>query len=169
VTGDGATGTPPLRPLDLPGLVLWLDADVGIAAPGSASMTWTDQSAFRHGHGAVRFNGRDRFISEQTPTSAQKDALSLGSNFVVGLVFVPEREIPERAILTLAMLPWIPSPAVNVPAAPYSAPSFMVATETDPTRNFQAGGSQLNVAFGFAQSPQRLILSTEAETRSAFA
>jgi hypothetical protein len=179
VTGDSATGALPPPPLNLPGVVLWLDADVGIAASGSAAMTWTDRSTFRHvfmgqaagddmpamtqlnGHGAVRFNGRNRFISEQTPTPAQQDALSLGSNFVVALVFVPEREVPEGAILTAAMLPWLSSPPPANVVAPHSAPAFWVTADTGPTRRFEAGGSELDVGGGFAQSPQRLILSTE--------
>ncbi len=183
-TAATGTGGSAALPLDLPGVVLWLDGDVGIVASGSASMTWTDRSAFRHvftaqsadgtmpamaqlnGHGAVRFTGRNRFISEQTPTPAQRDALSLGSNFVVALVFVPERKLPQGAILTLAMLPWIPVPPEDLVLPPYSAPAFGVGTGTGPSSLvFDAAGSTLNIEADFALSPQRLILSTEGGNR----
>ncbi|MEO7668484.1 MAG: hypothetical protein ABIW57_04040 [Polyangia bacterium] len=189
VTGDSAIDAPVSPPLDLPGIVLWLDGDVGIDAPGSPLMTWTDRSEYRHvfvaqsssgeaparaqlnGHGAVRFNGLNRFISEHTPTPTQKDALSLGSNFVVAMVFLPESSEPRRAIVARAGLPWIASPPQPEvpPFFPYF--TFTVLTGVDPTadvdqyRQFQAGAGSLNVAGGFTLSPHRLILSTDGSNQ----
>jgi hypothetical protein len=180
VGGDAATDASQPPRLDLPGIVVWLDGDVGIDTARTDVTTWTDRSAYRHvfmaqsadgdmpaiaqlnGHGAVRFNGRNRFISEYAPSAAQKDALALGGTFVVAIVFVPAGEATHSTILTLAMLPWIASPPEPDVMPPPSSPTFSILTQVEPSaRSFQAGASSLRVGDGFAPSPQRLILSTE--------
>lgn len=178
--GDRTTDATQAPQLDLPGIVVWLDADVGIAAAGSGLVTWTDRSPYQHvflaqaaegdmpaltklnGHGAVQFSGRNRVISEYAPSAAQQDALSLGRDFVVAMVFLPAREVRQRAVLTMAMLPWIASPPQPNVTTPPMHPTFTIMTQTDSTTSFQAGAGSLDVGGGFALSPQRLVMSTEA-------
>jgi len=174
---DAMTDLPPPS-LELSGIVVWLDADVGIDAPGTAQMTWTDRSGYRHvftaqsaveemptttrlnGHGAVRFNGRNRFISEHEPTAAQQDALTLGGDFTVAVLFLAEREVTHESVLTTAMLPWIASPPQPDLPPPPSPPTFFIELETTPALSLQAGASRLLVGGDFVLSTQRLIVST---------
>jgi hypothetical protein len=105
-------GAPPLRPpLDLPGIVLWLDGDVGVAITSGYAISWMDRSDAHHiltgepvrsvisgcddpfcpplastiaRHGAVAFNGRNRF---QLGPDSMRDALQLGTDdFVLAIV-----------------------------------------------------------------------------------
>jgi hypothetical protein len=176
--GTDATMNVAPPPLELGGIVVWLDGDVGIDAPGTDQMTWTDRSAYRHvfvaqsaidelptttrlnGHGAVRFNGRNRFISEHVPTAAQQDALTLGGDFVVAMAFLAEREVTHESVLTTSMLPWIASPPQPDLPLPPSIPAFFVELETAPALSLQAGASRLVLAGDFVLATQRMILST---------
>jgi len=181
-SGDGATDavTDLAPPLDLTGVVVWLDADMGIEGAGTAQMTWTDRSAYRHvflaqsavdemptmtllnGHHAVRFNGRNRFISEQAPTAAQQDALALGTDFTVAVLFLAEKEVTHESVLTTSMLPWIASPPQPDLSPPSASPTFFVELVPDPALSFQAGDSRLRLAGDFVLSTQRMILSKSA-------
>lgn len=173
-----ADGAQP-SPLNIPGVVVWLDADVGIDAPGTDQMTWTDRSPYGHvfmaqsaddaaptvtrlnGHRAVRFSGHNRFISEQAPTPAQRDALSLRRDFIVALVLLPETEVPHDAILTRATLPWIGSPPLTIDPLPPTAPTFSIDLKADPSLSLQAGAARLRLGGDYLQSSQRLILSAQ--------
>ena len=173
---EAATDAAQPSPLDLPGIVVWLDADVGIEGAGSDRMTWTDRSAYRHvfmaqsaeaempalsrlnGHRAVRFNGRNRFISEQAPSVAQQDALSLGRDFIIAMVLLPEQAVTRDSILAIAALPWIGSPPVVL--GPLSAPTFLIKFQADPALSFQADAAGLRLGGDFVLSSQRLIMST---------
>lgn len=176
-TTDAVTDAAPSSPLDLPGIVLWLDPDVGIQGAGTDQMTWTDRSVYQHvfvaqpadgemptlsrlnGHRAVRFNGRNRFISEYAPSAAQQEALSLGRDYTVAMLFLLEHEANRESILTTAMLPWIASPSQPI-VPPISPATFVIELQQDSSLLFRIGAATLHVEGSVALSAQLMIMST---------
>lgn len=168
----------PPSALNLPGIVVWLDADTGIEGEGTDHMTWTDRSPFQHvfvaqasgaemptlsrvnGHRAVRFNGHNRFISEQVPSAAQERALALGQDFTVAMAFLTEHQATGDAILTTAMLPWIDAHELPVVLLPPSPPTFSIVLQADSALSFQAGETRLKETGDFVPSFELMILST---------
>ena len=94
--GDDAAAysSAPQPRVNVAGVALWLDGEMGIAADGAGSVTtWGDRSGLAHvflgkpsdgsprlgqinGRGAVSFNGQNQVIIEQYPTPAQQAALN---------------------------------------------------------------------------------------------
>jgi len=176
-TTDALTDAAPPTPLDLPGIVLWLDADDGIQGAGTDQMTWTDRSMYQHvfvaqsadgqmptlsrlnGHRVVRFSGRNRFISEYAPSAAQQEALSLGRDYVVAMLFLLEHEATRESILTTAMLPWIASPPQGT-VPPISPATFAIELQMDSSLSFRIGAASLHVEGSVVRSAQLMIMST---------
>ena len=156
----GADAGPDVSPpaqLDLPGIVAWLDGDVGIDASRPDLMTWTDRSSYNHvfvaqtvlygdmpaiaqlnGHQAVQFNGRNRFVSEAVPSASQMDALTLGDTFTVALVFVPARpgEVERRPTSVSDPDPTTPSVLAMAVFPWLPAPPQMPTTVVPPLPSF---------------------------------
>jgi hypothetical protein len=97
-------------PIELPGTVLWLDADFGVARDGAQVRAWTDRSGFGHifqreaagdpgptterlaGHGALHFGGHARMALSGAVEERARAALTIGSqDFLIALVVRPDR------------------------------------------------------------------------------
>jgi hypothetical protein len=110
------------------------------------------------GHGAVRFNTRNRMIIEQSPTAEQQKGLTFGlEGFLVAVVFQTESKPPfgSGQITPIVMMlgPWIPAPltpdfTLTAPA-PDNEPvalSFMDGMLT-------AGAGHMGVDLGYSYGP----------------
>jgi hypothetical protein len=118
----------PQPPVNVTGLALWLDGEMGIATDGAGGLaTWADRSGLGHvflgepssglpkqghinGRGAVSFNGHNQVIIEQYPSPAQQVALNFhDSGFTLAIVFQQEGPIPAMpATIIAAQAPWDP-------------------------------------------------------------
>jgi hypothetical protein len=107
-------------PIDLPGTVLWLDADYGVAREGTQVRAWTDRSGHGHvverqpvsdpgpsadrlaGHGALRFGGHARLVLSETIEDQAREALTIGDqDFLIALVLRQDGP-PPSAFFALA-------------------------------------------------------------------
>jgi hypothetical protein len=104
-------------PLSIPGVSVWLDGDVGIGIGAAGIERWADRSGQGHvfvghnlaygpadvavrpqpgrlgGHGAVRFNARNRMIIEEFPTPEQQAGLTFGlGGFLIAVGFRPRAQ-----------------------------------------------------------------------------
>jgi hypothetical protein len=119
-------------PIDLPGTVLWLDADYGVAREGAQVRAWTDRSGHGHvfereavadpspsadrlaGHGALRFGGHARMVLAQTIEDQARSALTLGDqDFLIALVLRREGVATQPTFFALAP----PDPTATAPMA----------------------------------------------------
>src|SRR4051794_38093842 len=117
-------------PIDLPGTVLWLDADYGVAREGAQVRAWTDRSGHGHvfereaaadpspsadrlaGHGALRFGGHARMVLAQTIEDQARSALTLGDqDFLIALVLRREGVATQPTFFALAP----PDPTATAP------------------------------------------------------
>jgi hypothetical protein len=127
--GGGASAPP----LSIQGVSLWLDGDMGVSVGANGIERWADRSGQGHvflgqtagdakpqlgrlaGHGAVRFNTRNRMIIERSPTAEQQKGLTFGlEGFLVAVVFQTESKPPfgpgPITPLVIMLGPWIPAP-----------------------------------------------------------
>jgi hypothetical protein len=123
-------------PIELPGTVLWLDADFGVARDGAQVRAWTDRSGLGHvvereavgdpgptsdrlaGHGAVRFGGHVRMGLSRTVEDRARAALTIGAqDFLIALVLRHDGGGPEPTLFALAA-PEAASPVVRLQLAP---------------------------------------------------
>jgi hypothetical protein len=150
VTAETTTADAPPLPFEIPGLAVWLDGDYGVTSSGHGIDSWLDRSPQRHlfagqtpfgawpapaslrGHGAVRFDGRNRIISERDPTEPQADSLTLGgAGFLMAMVFQADASPAESMVLAAVTGPWSDTaPNANVPAPSGSAPLFLFLEPT---------------------------------------
>jgi len=110
-------------PIELPGTVLWLDGDFGVARDGVQVRAWTDRSGLGHvfereaisdsdptsdrlaGHGALRFGGHARLALSRTVEDRARAALTLGTqDFLIAMVLRRDGGGPQPTLLALAEL-----------------------------------------------------------------
>jgi hypothetical protein len=117
-------------PLAMPGISVWLDGDVGVVEADQRVATWADRSGLGHvfvgqraseagphstrlgNHGAVRFDGKSRVVSERFPAPDQEASLTfLQGGFLLAVVFQADHlsEAMNPAVMVTAMQPWIPA------------------------------------------------------------
>jgi hypothetical protein len=124
-------------PIDLPGTVLWLDADYGVARESAQVRAWTDRSGHGHvlereaiddagpttdrlaGHGALRFAGHSRMVLARTIEDQARTALTIGDqDFLIALVLRKDGGGPAPTFFALA------PPDLTATAAPTTALSL---------------------------------------------
>lgn len=148
---DVATSDALQIPVAIPGLAVWLDGDQGVTAPGGALATWLDRSPQRHtflaqspgsadelpkfalldGHGAIRFDGHNRIVSERAPSAPQAESLTLGGDgFLVAMVFELDEAPAIPEVLLALSGPWFDPLSPGIPPPSNLAPMFVTIEQT---------------------------------------
>ena len=138
-SGGGGGPPPAFSPSDIAGLVLWLDANVGITLNGSDVSAWDDQSGKSHdfaqatasaqpAYDATGFNGKPTVtfdgISEFMDTAMTADLES-----TTGFTFVFVLKIPTMSTGAMSLLG-------NRPAGPFGSSPGFIALETASTNGY---------------------------------
>jgi hypothetical protein len=121
-------------PIELPGTVLWLDGNFGVARASAEVRAWTDRSGFGHvfereavgdptpapdrlaNQGALRFGGHSRMVLSKATDEKGRAALTIGSqDFLIALVLRRDPGRPSEVLFALS--PWIDPLSVPAPDA----------------------------------------------------
>jgi hypothetical protein len=173
-------------PLSIPGVSLWLDGDMGVTVGATGIERWADRSGQGHvflgqgegydlqsqarpqperlgGHGAVRFNTRNRMIIEQFPTARQRTGLTFGlDGFLVAVVFQNESATPlAHGPTPLVMMrgPWIPSPpSPTVPPWPAANSDPLDFLFTDGNLTAAAGVTQADLGKNYGPGLPHMVI-----------
>jgi hypothetical protein len=158
-------------PIDLPGTVLWLDADFGVAREGAQVRAWTDRSGHGHvlereattdpgptadrlaGHGALRFGGHARMVLAADIEEQARAALTLGDqDFLIALVLRKEGGAADPIFFALA------PQALGAAAGP---PMALLSLQPALQFTLDAGGSRSTVATtaGLDGGPRLLVVT----------
>jgi hypothetical protein len=117
-------------PIELPGTVLWLDANFGVARDAAQVRAWTDRSGLGliferegtgdpgptgdrlSGHGALHFGGHARMTLSGTVEPPARAALTLGAqDFLIALLLRRDAGGPDPILFAL-VAPEVASPLV---------------------------------------------------------
>jgi hypothetical protein len=182
-------------PLSISGVSLWLDGDMGVGVGASGIERWADRSGQGHiflgqgtgdalqnqvrpqagrlgGHGAVRFNTRNRMIIEQFPTARQQTGLTFGlESFLVAVVFQTESETPlGHGPTPLVMMrgPWFPfPPSPTLPLVPPTDSDPLDFLFTDGNLTAAAGVTQADLGKNYGPGLPHLVIVVVAGAGAA--
>jgi hypothetical protein len=126
--------TPPAPPLSIPGLALWLDADVGVEPRAGFITRWIDRSAQHHvfvtqgpggtisspmaaqlgGHAALGFDGKTRMVADPLDL-AEQAPLTIGTQDFLLAVVVSAVQRDVDQVVSFGLMPRIIEGEVRLP------------------------------------------------------